>query len=167
MLPIRGAVRTARAGLAITACGEATRPPDVAISPTFERGGVGRPSVLVNPSAGENGTARTIQEGLDMVAAGGTVRVLPGTYGEALTITKGVTIEGVGGASGDVIIEPPAGPNPVVAVTAAAPVVLRNLTVHVRGANGIRGVGAVDVTVDASTVRAVNPPLGPETFTLR
>ena len=34
------------------------------------------------------------------------------------------------------------------------------LTIHVPGANGIRGTGAVNLTVDRSTVLAVNPPMG-------
>src|SRR5437588_11258332 len=42
-------------------------------APSFTVGGVGRPSVLVNPNANDHGTAKTIQEGIDMVGEGGTV----------------------------------------------------------------------------------------------
>ena len=39
-----------------------------------------RATVVVNPNANGQGTARTIQEGIDMVAEGGKVLVRPGTY---------------------------------------------------------------------------------------
>jgi len=55
-------------------------------APSFTVGGVGRPSVLVNPNANDHGTAKTIQEGIDMVGEGGTVLALPGTYAEAIVI---------------------------------------------------------------------------------
>ena len=45
-----------------------------------------RPAVLVNPHVKGNGTATTIQEGIDMVDPGGKVMVLPGTYDEAIVI---------------------------------------------------------------------------------
>src|SRR5256885_21501 len=66
-------------------------------APRFRVAGVGRPSVLVNPNANDQGTAKTIQEGIDMVGEGGTVLVLPGTYAEAIVIGKGLTLESVGG----------------------------------------------------------------------
>src|SRR2546426_7990173 len=58
-----------------------------------------RPAVLVNPHVQGNGTAKTIQEGIGMVDPGGKVMVLPGTYAEAVTIGKGLTLEAVGGES--------------------------------------------------------------------
>ena len=64
-------------------------------SPNFAMGGQGRPVVLVNPSADGNGTAKTIQEGIGMVAAGGRVMVKPGTYAEAIVVDKSVTLEGI------------------------------------------------------------------------
>ena len=66
-----------------------------------------RPSVLVNPHVNGNGTATTIQEGIDMVAEGGKVLVVPGAYAEALVINKGLTLEAVGSESGPVIVAPP------------------------------------------------------------
>jgi hypothetical protein len=118
----------------------------------------GRPAVLVNPNARGNGTVSTIQEGIDRVAPGGKVLVLPGTYEEAVVIEKALTLEGIGGASGPVIIAPPAGTPTVVDVRTSAPVTLRNLTVHVPDANGIRGIGAVDLAVEGSVVLSVDPP---------
>jgi pectin methylesterase-like acyl-CoA thioesterase len=66
-----------------------------------------RPSVLVNPHVRGNGTATTIQGGIDMVGPGGKVMVLPGIYKETLVIDKGLTLEAVGGESGEVIVAPP------------------------------------------------------------
>src|SRR2546429_94783 len=136
--------------------------PDAAgvAAPSFTVGGVGRPSVLVNPNANDQGTAKTIQEGIDMVGEGGTVRVLPGTYAEAIVIDKGLTLESVEGESGSVVVEPPGAPTTAVAITTPAPVVIRGLTVHATGVNGIRGAGVVDVTVERVSVTAVNPPPG-------
>lgn len=118
-----------------------------------------RPSVLVNPHGPENGTARTIQEGITMVDPGGKVMVLPGTYDEALVIDKGLTLEAVGGASGPVIIAPPGTPTAAVQVTTPEPVTIRDVTV-LTGASGIRGDGIVDVTIERVSVLANNPPLG-------
>ena len=129
-------------------------------APSFTVGGVGRPSVLVNPNANDHGTAKTIQEGIDMVGEGGTVLVLPGTYAEAIVIGKGLTLESVGGEGGPVVVEPPGAPTTAVAITTRAPVVIRGLTVHATGVNGIRGAGVVDVTVERVSVTAVSPPLG-------
>src|SRR2546425_8338382 len=55
-----------------------------------------RPAVLVNPHVQGNGTAWTIQEGIDMVTPGGKVMVLPGSYDGAIVIDKGVTGQAVG-----------------------------------------------------------------------
>src|SRR5207237_3765336 len=80
-------------------------PADVG-APSFTVGGVGRPSVLVNQNANDHGTAKTIQEGIDMVASGGNVLVEPGTYVEAIVIDKGLTLEAIGGETGAVIVAP-------------------------------------------------------------
>jgi len=85
--------------------------------------------------------------------------VLPGTYAEAIVIGKGLTLESVGGESGPVVVEPPGAPTTAVAITTPAPVVIRGLTVHATGVNGIRGTGVVDVTVERVSVTAVSPPL--------
>ena len=116
--------------------------------------------VLVHPRANGHGIATTIQEGIDRVASGGWVLVFPGTYAEVLNVTKGVTIDGIGGAIWPVIVAPPGTPASVIEIATTDPVTLRGLTVHVPGTSGIRGVGGVDLTVERSTVLAVNPPVG-------
>jgi hypothetical protein len=88
------------------------------------------------------------------------VLVLPAIYPETLTITRGVTIEAIGGRSGDVVIAPPGLPGSTIDIATTEAVVLRRLTVYAPGANGIRGVGPVDLTVESSAVVAVNPPAG-------
>jgi hypothetical protein len=145
--------------LTMTGCQDRSEP-SRSLAPSFDAGGAGRPAVLVNPNATGNGTAKTIQEGIAMVAEGGDVMVLPGTYPEGVVIDKGLTLEAVGGESGPVVIEPPGAPTTAVAIATPAPVAIRGLIVHATGANGIRGVGVVDVTVERVTVTAVNPPLG-------
>ena len=120
----------------------------------------GRPAVLVNPHVQGNGTTTTIQEGIDMVDPGGKVMVLPGTYEETLVIDKGLTLEAVGGESGEVIVAPPGAPNAAILVTAEAAVTIRGLAVNFGGAHGILGTGAVDLTIEQAVVMAVNPPLG-------
>ena len=144
--------------LTLAACGDPADPAPIA-APNFAAGGIGRPSVLVNPNGDNNGTAKTIQEGIDMVASGGTVLVLPGTYAEAIVIDKGLTLEAVGGESGPVIVAPPGMADAAVQVATPDPVVIRGLTVQYTGFAGIRGVDLVDLTVEEATVIAVNPPL--------
>jgi len=145
--------------LTLAACGEPADPAHIG-APSFAAGGVGRPAVLVNPNANDNGTAKTIQEGIDMVAEGGTVMVLPGTYDEALVIAKGLTLEAIDGNGGPVVVAPTGTPAAAALVATSSPVTIRGLTVHSTGANGIRGEGVVDVTAERVQVLAVNPPLG-------
>jgi len=90
--------------------------------------------VLVHPQARGGWMAPTIQEGIEMVAPGGRVFVLPGTYPERLTVQKGVTVQGIGGHASPVIVAPPDIPPSVIEVATSEPVVLRGLTVHVPGA---------------------------------
>ena len=115
-------------------------------------------SILVHPKSQGHGTARAIQEAIDRVPSGGQVLVLPGTYAETLTITKGLTLTMIGGNSGgDAIIAPAEAPGSVIEIATDEPVTLRGLTVHVPGLTGIRGVGQVDVTIESSFVIAPNP----------
>jgi hypothetical protein len=124
-------------------------------------GGVGRPSVLVNPNSNDKGTAKTIQEGIEMVASGGKVLVVPGTYNEAIVVDKGLTLEAIGGESGPVVVAPPGVPLNAVEVATTDPVIIRGLTVHARrfGISGVVGV-AEDLTIEGTTVLAIDPPLG-------
>jgi hypothetical protein len=142
------------------ACGESSNPAAIT-RPSFAAGGVGRPSVLVNPNSNDEGTAKTIQQGIEMVAPGGKVLIVPGRYEEALVIEKGLTLEAISGGSGPVIVAPPGTPLIAIQVNTSEPVTMRNLTVRFGGSNGIRGDGIVDLTVERATVLAVNPPLGP------
>jgi hypothetical protein len=145
--------------LAATACNDEPNPATIA-APSFAVGGVGRPVVLVSPDANDAGTARTIQEGIDMVADGGTVLVLPGTYRDPISIDKGVTLEAVGGESGPVIVAPAGTIDAAILVTTPDPVVLRGLAVQYTGTAGIRGVELVNLTIEDATVIALDPPLG-------
>src|SRR2546425_5220408 len=88
--------------LTLAACGDHSDPVQVG-APSFAAGGIGRPAVLVNPKSDDNGTAKTIQQGIDMVADGGKVMVVPGTYNEAILIDKGPTLEAARGESGPLV----------------------------------------------------------------
>jgi serine/threonine protein kinase len=121
------------------------------------------PPILLKPSAaggGGSATAATIQEAIDRVAPGGTVQVLPGTYREAITISKGLTLEAGGERTGPVVIAPPGAHESAIDVATAESVTLRGLTVHAPGEYGIRGVGGVQLTIVRATVLAVNPTAG-------
>src|SRR6266496_3184461 len=145
--------------LALAGCRDAGDSTPIA-APSFAAGDVGRPWVLVNPNADDHGTAKTIQEGIAMVAEGGKVIVLPGTYTEAVVIDKGLTLEAVGGESGPVIVAPPGTADPAILVATPDPVLIRGLTVHYSGFAGIRGLDLVDLTIERATVMVVDPPLG-------
>jgi len=147
--------------LTLAACRDPADPAQIG-APSFAAGGTGRLSVLVNRNADDNGTAKTIQEGIDMVADGGHVLVLPGTYVERVVIDKGLTLEGIGGESGDVVIEQdlaaPAPPtDAVIAVTTPDPVVLRNMTVHHVGLRGLSALTAADLTIERASFHGVWP----------
>ncbi|MGH7699395.1 MAG: hypothetical protein ACREMJ_02590 [Gemmatimonadales bacterium] len=118
-------------------------------------------TVLVDPKRSGDGIAKTIQEGIGMVAPGGRVRVAPGTYAEALVINKGLTLEGIGGESGPAIIVPIGTPFATIEIATSDPVIIRGLTVHARP-TGISGISALaeDVTIERTTVLAVDPPVG-------
>jgi hypothetical protein len=84
------------------------------------------------------------------------VLVKPGTYTEALIITKGLTLRPIGEGEGKVIIAPPGAPNIAIQVATPEPVVIQDVTLQFGGVHGIRGDGVVDVTVERVTARAVN-----------
>src|SRR2546428_13125235 len=109
--------------LTLATCGEPADPTHIGM-PSFAAGGVGRPSVLVNPNADDKGTAKTIQEGIATVAEGGKVMVVPGTYNEAVLIDKGLTLEAVGGESGPAGGAPPRAGNAAVQGATPDPVAI-------------------------------------------
>lgn len=130
------------------------------VSPTDDAS-LGAPNaVVVNPDANGHGIARTIQDAIDRVASGGQVLVKPGTYAEAILITKGLTLRPIGDGEGAVVIEPPGAPNIAVQVATPEPVVIQDVTLRFSGAQGIRGDGVLNVTVERVTASAVRPPSG-------
>jgi hypothetical protein len=145
--------------LSLVGCRDGSDPSRI-VRPSFDAGGVGRPAVLVNPHANSNGTAKTIQEGIGMVAAGGSVMVLPGTYVEQIVIDKGLTLEAMGGESGSVIVAPSGSVDAAIQIATPDPVTIRGLTIQYTGVRGIFGNGVVDVTIERAAIVAVNPPLG-------
>src|SRR2546427_1438014 len=80
--------------LTVAGCRDSSDPAPIG-APSFAAGGVGRPSLLVNANANDNGTAKKIQGGVDMVAEGGKGLVVPEAYAEALDLNEGPTLEAV------------------------------------------------------------------------
>ncbi|HWC74274.1 MAG TPA: hypothetical protein VG454_10100 [Gemmatimonadales bacterium] len=132
--------------------------PEAALRPSYAMGADESHTIVVNPNAKGNGVAATIQEGINRVAPGGQVLVKPGTYDETLVIDKGLTLEAIGEGNGAVIIAPSATAANVVDVTTTEPVTIRDVTIQYTGANGIRGFGTVDLTVENVSVSDLNPP---------
>jgi hypothetical protein len=158
-------------GALAAACGDPPRDP-AGLAPRFHREGDGRRPVVVD--ANGRGAAKTIQGGITMAPAGGRVRVLPGTYNEALVIDKGLILEGVGGEEDDadddhdrggqggpVIVSAPGVPTATIEVATPDPVTIRHLTVLKPGVNGILGNGVVNITLEHLTMIAVG--VGPGT----
>ena len=117
------------------------------------------PPVVVKPKIGGGGaaTARTIQEAINLGVRGATVSILPGTYPETLVVKRGVTLEATGETSGAAVIAPPGTPETVIEIATTEPVIIRGLTIHAAGRHAIRAIGEVDVTVEKTSVLAVNP----------
>ncbi|MBS0206523.1 MAG: hypothetical protein JSS49_26845, partial [Planctomycetes bacterium] len=95
----------------------------------------------------------SIQEGIDAVAEGGTVDVAAGTYAEAVTIDKSLTLEGESTDAADVLIDY-AGGNVVTIASTASDVSILNLTAE----NGTNGFDASGITLALSfqNVHALN-----------
>jgi hypothetical protein len=154
--------------LATVTCDDPTLAPDAGLVPSLHRDGNRDRAVVVDPDGRHDAT--TIQAGIDMAPDGGVVRVMPGTYAESLLIIKGLTIEAAVGRHGDhssktdktpeALIVPPGTPAIAVRVATPAPVTIRGISLQFSGANGINGLGVVDLTVEEASVVAVNPPLG-------
>ncbi len=138
--------------LATLACTDTTLAPDAWLVPSLAMDVGKHHTVVVNPNASGNGIAATIQEGIDMVEAGGKVQIKAGTYVEALLINKGLTLEAIGDGSEPVIIAPPGAPTTAVEVATSEAVFIRDVTVRVSGPNGVLGNGVVDVTAERAQV---------------
>ncbi|MGE5251429.1 MAG: hypothetical protein ACM3QS_14600, partial [Bacteroidota bacterium] len=88
----------------------------------------------------------TIQEGIDAIASGGTVRVAAGTYTERILLNTRLSLLGAGSAS--TIITNPGGGDPAAAVvqvsasgvSALQPLLVKDIGIHPMGVAGI-GVG--------------------------
>ena len=117
------------------------------------------PPVLVKPKIGGGGaaTTRTIQEAINLAVRGATVSILPGTYAEALVIRRGLTLEATGETAGAAVIAPAGTPETVIEIATTDPVIIRGLTIHAAGRSAIRAMGEVNLTVDRTSVLAVNP----------
>lgn len=159
MIP-RRPTRLLLATLGLTACSETASGPPPALAPDVAGNAAKRPTVLVNPKVRGSGTASTIEEGIKLVAPGGRVMVLPGTYAEALVIDKGVTLEGIADGSGPVIIAPEGAPPVAVRIATSRPVTIRDVSLQYRGANGIVGIGAVDLSLERVAITAADAPPG-------
>ncbi len=149
--------------LTVGGCRDPSDPSRIAAA-NFAMGGVEPPhTVVVNPNAEGKAIAATIHRAIEMVVPGGMVLVKPGTYAEAIVIGKGLTLTAIGDGSEPVIVTPPGTPNAAIQVATPDPVVIRGLTVRFTsdsGGSGIRGVGLIDLTIEQTTVMAVNPPTG-------
>jgi WD40 repeat protein len=132
--------------LTLVACGDPPRDP-TGLAPSFHRDGGGSRTVIVDRAGRHDAT--TIQAGIALAPEGGRVLVLPGTYTEALVIDKGLTLEGIGGKrqGRTVIASPPGLPTATIRIATANPVVMSDLTVLVRGQNGILAQGIFDVAL--------------------
>lgn len=149
----RSALLAAMAFAACTDAGSAPAGPAAPLQATFTSAGKTRPTVLVNPHGNGNGTATTIQQGIEMVSDGGRVLVLPGVYAERLTIDRGLTLEPVGHGGGPVVIEQilatgAPGTEAVIQVTTHQPVILRDVAVHHVHLRGLNIFTAADVTIE-------------------
>jgi parallel beta-helix repeat protein len=129
------------------------------LSSAVERG-----NIYVNATFDENLTEEglyfgfnafvTIQEGIDAVDEGGTINVAAGTYEEAITINKPLTVKGAG--SGGTVIDAGA-VLPVINIDSSnvtlegLKVVNGNWGVGVRNASDIENINFKDVVVDSST----------------
>ena len=112
--------------LALGACNAADR----VAAPSAER--FGRPDIIVHPGT-------SIQAAIDAAAPGAVIRIEPGTYAEALTVSKpGIKLVGSPGKAGAVVIENPGDEEDGVTVTgAAAGFALVDVTVRGFEENGV------------------------------
>lgn len=146
-------------------CGDAPVTPEAAVSPDMDPGRLERSTVVVNPDGTGKGVARTVQEGVEMVAEGGRVKVKPGLYYERVVIDKGLTLEGSDLEAGPAIISQSMDASTgsalatqgVIQIETTQPVVIRDLTVHQDNIRGINALfRAVDLTVERVSFEGVS-----------
>lgn len=151
-------------------CADSALAPDRSATSSIDPAQSDQHTVVVNQEAHGNGVANTIQEGIDMVAEGGKVKVKPGTYDERVVITKGVTLEGSDLESGPAIVsqirDAQSGSAPategVIQIETTQPVVIRDLTLRQDNIRGINALfRAVDLTVERVTFEGISdiPPI--------
>lgn len=146
----------------LSACSDRVLAPEQVVASALDVDGEGQGTVVVNPDANGNGVARTVQEGIDRVDAGGTVLVMPGTYLERVVIRKGITLRGIGLGDGAAVLAQSMatsapGTEAVILVETPEPVVLSDLTVHhdnIRGVNVL--FGEANVTVERMSFEGVS-----------
>ncbi len=92
----------------------------------------------------------TIQAGAYVVAVGGTVAAAAGTYSEALTLAKGLTLAGSGTAA--TILQPPSGLTGGPQVEVAGPAVVTISNIAVAGASGLTGIDDNGGTLTATGI---------------
>ena len=137
------------------------------VSPNLATDGL-RAVVVVNPNAHGNGVASTVQEGVDMVAEGGEVLLMPGIYEERIMVNKGVTITSIGDGAGQVVLKQShetAAPatDAVMTIATANPVIVRDLSfVHnnIRAINILRDADVLIEQVAFSGVASTTPVVG-------
>ena len=115
---------------ALGACNAADR----VAAPSAER--FGRPDIVVHAGT-------SIQDAIDAAAPGAVIRIEPGTYTEALIVTRpGIKLIGLRDASGGVVIQNPGDAEDGVRVTSAGDgFALLNVTVRGFEENGVLLVG--------------------------
>jgi hypothetical protein len=159
-----GTKRWSRAAVVATSmllgCGDTALAPDRSATARVDAAQSDRRTVVVSKEAHGNGVATTVQEGIDMVAEGGRVKVKPGRYDEQVVINKGVTLEGSDLESGPAVIsqirDATSGSAPategVIQIETTQPVVIRDLTVK---QDNIRGINALFRGVDLTVERVI------------
>jgi glucose/arabinose dehydrogenase len=98
----------------------------------------------VDAQSPELGSDPRIQEGIDLVAPGGIVRVLDGSYAESDTVTRSITVEGVGDTT---VVRPPNGNGFTVSLSGADAVTLRDFKVTGPANDGILFTGGASTTL--------------------
>lgn len=71
----------------------------------------------------------TIQDAVDAASVGATIHIHAGTYAEAVTIDKDLTLNGSSGVAADVIIDPPGAATDGVTLSGGADITIEDLTV--------------------------------------